>query len=447
MQRSSLISKLVAIISGMLLPHPVRVAIDGVDASGKTTLAEELTLGLQSTGRQIIHASVDGFHNPAHIRYQRGKLSPEGFYVDSYNYAALIENLLMPLGPQGDLRFRTASFDLKHDRPLQLPLKTAQADAILLMDGIFLLRPELHPFWDLTIYLDVDFNNTVTRGAMRDAHFIGSFQSAILRYQQRYVPGQLRYLHEVRPLDKANILIDNNNLEQPDFIRIPPEHLTVIDKNDDFLRENRMESPMNFPAPFYRWRPHPWHGLEVGPEPPERVYAYIEMTPFDTIKYEVHKETGYLHVDRPQRTSSLPPSLYGFIPRTYCGEHVRALSPRATRGDGDPLDICVISERPISRSEIFLNAKVVGVIQLLDHGEADDKIIAVLEKDHIYGGINDIQEVPEVIIERLEHYFRTYKMVEDQEPGIEIIDVFDAEKARKIVTAAMHDYNDTFGRG
>jgi inorganic pyrophosphatase len=218
-------------------------------------------------------------------------------------------------------------------------------------------------------------------------------------------------------------------------------------KNNDIQRENRMENPMNFPAPFYRWRPHPWHGLEVGPEPPGRVYAYIEMTPFDTIKYEVHKETGYLHVDRPQRTSSLPPTLYGFIPRTYCDKHVKAFSPRAIRGDGDPLDICVISERPISRSEIFLNAKVVGVIQLLDHDEADDKIVAVLEKDHIYGEIDNIEELPEVIIERLKHYFSTYKMVEDQIASIEILNVFGAGKAKKIVLAAMQDYDESFGRG
>jgi len=204
---------------------------------------------------------------------------------------------------------------------------------------------------------------------------------------------------------------------------------------------------MNFPAPFYRWRPHPWHGLEVGPEPPDRVYAYIEMTSFDFIKYEVDKETGYLYVDRPQRTSSLTPTLYGFIPRTYCDERVRQLSEGASRGDGDPLDICVVSERPINRSEIFLNAVVVGVVQLLDHEEADDKIIAVLENDHIYGHIRNIEELPDVIVERLQHYFRTYKMVEGEEPGIEIIGVYGPEKAKKIVQAAIEDYDDAFGRG
>lgn len=206
-----------------------------------------------------------------------------------------------------------------------------------------------------------------------------------------------------------------------------------------------MEKPSHFPAPFYRWRPHPWHGLEAGPQPPDIVYAYIEMTSFDHIKYEVDKVTGYLYVDRPQRTSSLPPSLYGFIPRTYCDERVKALSKEAARGDGDPLDICVISERPINRSEIFLNAIVVGVIQLLDHDEADDKIVAVLENDHIYGHIRNLSDLPDVIVERLQHYFRTYKMVEGQKAGIEILAVEGPEKARKIVSAAIADYSDAFG--
>lgn len=206
-----------------------------------------------------------------------------------------------------------------------------------------------------------------------------------------------------------------------------------------------MGTSSHFPAPFYRWRPHPWHGLEAGPNPPDTVYAYIEMTPFDNIKYEVDKITGYLYVDRPQRTSSMPPALYGFIPRTYCDVHVKALSQGATRGDGDPLDICVISERPINRSEIFLNAVVVGVIQLLDFDEADDKIIAVLENDHIYGNIKDVTELPNVIVERLKHYFSTYKLVEGEKPGIKIIGEYGATKAKQIVKASMEDYQDAFG--
>jgi len=207
-----------------------------------------------------------------------------------------------------------------------------------------------------------------------------------------------------------------------------------------------MKKSINFPAPFHRWRPHPWHGLSVGPNPPDLVYAFIEMTPFDHIKYEVDKETGYLFVDRPQRTTSLTPSLYGFIPRTYCDENVRELSKHAKRGDGDPLDICVISERPINRSEIFLNAVVVGAVQLLDHDEADDKIVAVLENDLIYGDIRDIKDLPNVIVERLQHYFRTYKMVEGMKQGIEIIGVIGPNKAKKIVSAAIKDYQNAFGQ-
>src|SRR6266545_1475199 len=115
---------------------------------------------------------------------------------------------------------------------------------------------------------------------------------------------------------------------------------------------------------YYRWRPHPWHGLEIGPEPPALVSAYIEMTPYDSVKYEVDKVTGYLCIDRPQVTSSTPPTLYGFIPRTYCGQRVGSLAPGAQFGDGDPMDICVISERPVDRAEILLTAHVIGGLQM-----------------------------------------------------------------------------------
>jgi inorganic pyrophosphatase len=156
-----------------------------------------------------------------------------------------------------------------------------------------------------------------------------------------------------------------------------------------------------------RFRPHPWHGLAVGPEPPALLTAYIEITPFDLIKYEVDKHSGYLRVDRPQRGSSQPPALYGFIPRTYCDHEVHRLSPTSTRGDGDPLDICVLSERPITRNEILIRARVVGGLQMVDDGDADDKIIAVLDNDYVYGTARDIADLPKVLVERLQHYFAT----------------------------------------
>ncbi len=155
---------------------------------------------------------------------------------------------------------------------------------------------------------------------------------------------------------------------------------------------------MAFPEPFFRWRPHPWHGLDPGPDAPEIVTAFIEISPFDFVKYEVEKRTGYLKVDRPQRGSSSPPTLYGLIPKTFCAERVAAMSPEVTDADGDPLDICVISERAIDRSEIMLYARVVGGLRMIDHGEADDKIVAVLVDDAVLGWARDISDIPNAII-------------------------------------------------
>lgn len=200
-----------------------------------------------------------------------------------------------------------------------------------------------------------------------------------------------------------------------------------------------------FPKPYYRWRPHPWHGLEVGPNPPELVHAFIEITSFDLVKYEVDKVTGYLRVDRPQRTSSHPPTLYGFVPRTYCGRQVGALCDKTITGDGDPLDICVLSERPISRSEIILNARVVGGIQSIDGGRADDKIIGILENDYVWGGITDITELPAAFLERLRHYFSTYKLIPGVETVVSIEGIYGAEHAKRVVEAAIQDYNLEFG--
>jgi inorganic pyrophosphatase len=197
---------------------------------------------------------------------------------------------------------------------------------------------------------------------------------------------------------------------------------------------------------FSQWRPHPWHGLSTGKAPPMDVNAYIEITPFDTIKYEVDKDSGYLRVDRPQRTSSQPPALYGFIPRTYCGERIAALCPGAKKGDGDPLDICVISERAITRSEIIVPARVVGGLQLIDRGEADDKIIAVLEGDLMWGALADVSELPAILIERLAHYFLTYKMVGNEKPAIDIQGSYGREHAARVVEAAMADYHSLSSR-
>jgi inorganic pyrophosphatase len=173
-----------------------------------------------------------------------------------------------------------------------------------------------------------------------------------------------------------------------------------------------------FPQPFYRWRPHPWHGLEVGNDPPHLVHAYIELTPFDRVKYEIDKVTGYLRVDRPQRTSSQPPALYGFIPRTFCGRRVGELCPGCELGDGDPLDICVISERPISKSEVILDARVVM----------------------------DIADLPQALIDRLRHYFGTYKLVPGEDSQFSIEETYGRDDALWVVEAAIEDYESEYGR-
>jgi inorganic pyrophosphatase len=195
-------------------------------------------------------------------------------------------------------------------------------------------------------------------------------------------------------------------------------------------------------SPF---RPHPWHGLAVGPRPPTLLNAFIEITPFDLMKYEVDKASGYLRIDRPQRGASQSPTLYGFIPRTYCSDRVAKLAPRAKRGDGDPLDICVFSERAIARNEILLTARVIGGLQMVDHDEADDKIISVLANDDVWGAAKDIEDLPPVLVERLQHYFVTYKLVPGEPVRARMDRVYGVAHARKVIRAAMADYDTAFG--
>ena len=197
--------------------------------------------------------------------------------------------------------------------------------------------------------------------------------------------------------------------------------------------------------PVLQFRPHPWHGLEVGPSPPEILNAYIEITPFDLMKYEVDKVSGYLRVDRPQRLSSVPPTLYGFIPRSYCGDRVAALSPECSRGDGDPLDVCVLSERPVNRAEVILEAQVVGGIRTSDGEEADDKILAVLANDPVWGNAHDVDDLPPALVERLRHYFGTYKMRPGEASKVTVREVYGRERAYGVVNAALADYTERFG--
>ncbi|HEX8845992.1 MAG TPA: hypothetical protein VF791_15180 [Pyrinomonadaceae bacterium] len=215
MKRSHLLDYLVGRIIRIEQPHPVRVAIDGPDAAGKTTLAHELVAPLQAHGRPVIRASIDGFHNPARIRHQRGGTSPEGYYLDSFNYQALTESLLAPLGPGGSRQYLRAVFDYRTDSEVRLPAQVAEEDAILLFDGVFLLRPELFEQWDFTIFVEAAFETTLGRAEQRDELLFGSIGEVRERYLKRYIPGQKLYMAESRPRERADVVVDNNDPQNP----------------------------------------------------------------------------------------------------------------------------------------------------------------------------------------------------------------------------------------
>lgn len=196
-----------------------------------------------------------------------------------------------------------------------------------------------------------------------------------------------------------------------------------------------------------QWRPHPWHGIEPGKNVPTFVTAYIEITSFDGIKYEIEKSNGYLKVDRPQATSALPPCLYGFIPQTYCGDGVASLSQNAKVGDGDPLDICVLSERPITKSDVLVPSRVIGGLRMLDKGEADDKIIAVLENDPYWDSTRELEELSDVFRNRIQHYFLTYKQNPTGENPVVIESFYGRQAAEEVITAALKDYSQKFRSG
>lgn len=199
------------------------------------------------------------------------------------------------------------------------------------------------------------------------------------------------------------------------------------------------------------FRSHPWHGVSLGTRAPEVVTCFIEIVPSDRVKYEIDKSTGYLKVDRPQLYSNICPAPYGFIPQTYCGTRVAALSAASTgrhgiEGDKDPLDVCVLTLAPVTHSDLLLHAVPVGGLRMIDGNEADDKIIAVLEGDGLYGAYREIADLPPAVVDRLVHYFETYKL----KPGAtskptEVAHTFGRDEAHRVIRAAHEDYAERFG--
>lgn len=199
---------------------------------------------------------------------------------------------------------------------------------------------------------------------------------------------------------------------------------------------------------MHKHKSHPWHGISAGSESPSIVTAFIEIVPGDTIKYEIDKESGYLKIDRPQLFSNVAPALYGFIPQTYCGKSIAEYCAQQSgleivKGDGDPLDICVLSERPVTHGDILLRAIPIGGLRMIDKGEADDKIIAVLCNDPAYGSFTGINQLPSGMLDRLRHYFLTYKSIPGESvKAVTIAGVYGREEAYEVIRRSQQDYTD-----
>ena len=212
-QRDLVLSRIAAAVVSMKVVGTIRLAIDGVDGSGKTFFADELATCLMALGKTVIRASADDFHNPREVRYRQGRDSPAGFYADTYNYPVLISRLLGPLGPKGSRRFCRTAFNVSTDRPNPAKEEIASPGSILVFDGMFLHRPELRHHWDFSVFLAVPFDISIPRGASRGEGWGSSDPNS--HSNQRYVEGQKIYLRECEPEINATVMIDNSDLAAP----------------------------------------------------------------------------------------------------------------------------------------------------------------------------------------------------------------------------------------
>ncbi|MCK9928286.1 uridine kinase [Frankia sp. Mgl5] len=219
--RNCVVRALVELMVGTCPDRVLRVAIDGPDAAGKTTLADELAGALADRGRPVIRASVDGFHQPRLVRRGRGSLSPDGYFFDAFDYTALRHLLLDPLSPDGDRRYRAAAFDHLRDAPLDSPTREAVSDAVLIVDGVFLLRDELRDYWDLSVFLQISPAESLRRAMCRDVALFGSPDVVRERYEARYLPGQALYQASAAPGERADVLIGYERPEAPRVLRWP----------------------------------------------------------------------------------------------------------------------------------------------------------------------------------------------------------------------------------
>ena len=219
MNRDDLLKNIAEVVVSIKCAHPIRVAVDGIDASGKTTLADELVAPLQERGYTVIRASVDRFHLPQVIRHRRGSLSPEGYYYDSFDYEALKADLLEPLGEGGNRRYRTEKFDFRDNRAVEGMWHVADEHSILIVDGVFLQRPEINAYWDMRIWVDIPFEVALARACQRDLELFGSVETVQARYRKRYFPGQQLYFDQCKPKLKAHLIVENSDPLHPSLDR------------------------------------------------------------------------------------------------------------------------------------------------------------------------------------------------------------------------------------
>lgn len=200
--------------------HFTLVGVDGVDGSGKTTFARALAIELQRLNAPVVLIHVDDFHNLRAARYRLGRESPEGFWLDSYDYHALRRDVLHPFGPGGNGRYRPIATDLETDSYIRVDQRQAQIGTVAIVEGMFLHRDELAKHWDYSIFLDVPFSETATRMANRD----GSPNDPEHPQMRRYVQGQRQYFQTCEPWSRATRIVNNSNWNHPRISSSVTEH-------------------------------------------------------------------------------------------------------------------------------------------------------------------------------------------------------------------------------
>lgn len=195
---------------------PILIAINGKDGSGKTMMADLLADFLSSkTNREIIRISIDDFMNSRAVRYTPSESAGRGCYDYTFNFDGFKNNVLKPLQPDGSWEYRTKIFDHATDSESRSPIKKATGDAIIIIDGVFLYKQDLVSYWGLKILLDTDDETVIERGARRDTERLGSYEVARQKYIDRYIASQTIYYNEESPEKRADIIIDNNDIESP----------------------------------------------------------------------------------------------------------------------------------------------------------------------------------------------------------------------------------------